>query len=131
MKDLESLMIYKQYMELIYYTENIVRKYPKSEKNGLVSSIKKKNLVILNNLLDKYHKLLFVGVTNTGKREKDKSRRLFYLNELDCNLKMIKIFIRVSYKNKYINIRNNGAWSRKLLNIGNLLGSWINRCVRV
>ena len=46
-------------------------------------------------------------------------------------IKMIKVFIRVSYKNKYINIRNNCAWSRKLLNIGNLLGGWINRCVRV
>ena len=40
MKDLESLMIYKQYMELIYYTENIVKKYPKNEKNSLVASIK-------------------------------------------------------------------------------------------
>ena len=30
-----------------------------------------------------------------------------------------------------VNIRNNGAWSRKLLNICNLLGGWINRCVRV
>lgn len=118
MKDLESLMIYKQYLELIYYTENIVKKYPKNEKNSLVASIKNTTYDGMKDIIK-------------AQKEKDKSKRLFYLNELDCNLKMIKVYIRVSYKNRYINIRNNNAWSRKLLNIYNLLGGWINRCVRV
>ena len=33
MNSLEDLMIYKQYLEMIYYTENITIKYPKNEKN--------------------------------------------------------------------------------------------------
>ena len=40
MNELEELIIYKQYLELIYYTENITIKYPKSEKLSLVSTIK-------------------------------------------------------------------------------------------
>ena len=40
MNDLEGLMIYKQYVELIYYTENITIKYPKNEKLSLVANIK-------------------------------------------------------------------------------------------
>ena len=35
MDDLESLIIYKQYVELIYYTLSILLKYPKSERFSL------------------------------------------------------------------------------------------------
>ena len=41
MNELEGLMIYKQYLEMIYYTENITLKYPKSEKGAMVDEIKK------------------------------------------------------------------------------------------
>ncbi len=40
MNELEGLIIYKQYIELIYYTEVITVKYPKVEKYSLVSKIK-------------------------------------------------------------------------------------------
>lgn len=40
MNELEGLMIYKQYLEMIYYMENITLKYPKSEKLSMVSEIK-------------------------------------------------------------------------------------------
>ena len=39
-KEVEDLTIYQQYMELLYYTEMITEKYPKSTKNGIVSNIK-------------------------------------------------------------------------------------------
>lgn len=41
MNELEGLMIYKQYLEMIYYTENITLKYLKSEKGAMVDEIKK------------------------------------------------------------------------------------------
>ena len=40
MNELDNLIIYKQYLELIYYTETISQKYPKKEKFCLVQSIK-------------------------------------------------------------------------------------------
>ena len=38
--DVQELIIYKQYLELIYYTEMITEKYPKVEKPALVTTIK-------------------------------------------------------------------------------------------
>ena len=52
------------------------------------------------------------------------------LKLLDVDLKVLKVLVRVSYKNKYINIKNYTAWSKKITNIGNLLGGWINSCLK-
>ena len=46
----EQLKIYQKYLELIYYSNNIVRKYPKSEKFALVQEIKHSNYVGLRNI---------------------------------------------------------------------------------
>ena len=35
-----NLAIYQKYLELIYYTNDLVRKYPKSENFALVKEIK-------------------------------------------------------------------------------------------
>ena len=86
MKDLESLMIYKQYMELIYYTENIVKKYPKNEKNSLVASIKNTTYDGMKDIIK-------------AQKEKDKSKRLFYLNELDM---YIKHKLKIKYVIRYL-----------------------------
>ena len=52
------------------------------------------------------------------------------LNNLDTDLKMLKVLIRLSYKNKYINKRNYAVWSKKIFNISNLLGAWIKSCLK-
>ncbi|MBE6161839.1 MAG: diversity-generating retroelement protein Avd [Firmicutes bacterium] len=117
MKDVEELHIYKQYITLIFYTENIVEKYPKHEKNSLVSIIKNITYDGMKNVLEAYKYF-------------DKSDKLTSLNSLDINLKMLKILIRISYKKKYISIKNYKAWSKKIYNIGNMLGGWITSCVK-
>ena len=115
--EVEELKIYKQYIELIYYTEMILEKYPKCEKLSLVSNIKNETYEGLKNILCAY-------------KFYDKSDKLKYLNNLDVNLKMIKVLIRVSHKRKYINHKNYESWSKKLNNIGSLLGGWIISCVK-
>lgn len=118
MNELEGLMIYKQYLELIYYTENITIKYPKSEKESMVSKIK-------NVTYEGMKKIILAN------KEFNKVKRISILNELDVELKMIKVMIRISYKKRYINGNNYRAWSKKISNIGNLLGGWIKRCQKV
>ena len=39
-KTVEDLVIYKQFIELIYYTESILMKFPKCERFALASTIK-------------------------------------------------------------------------------------------
>ena len=40
MTRVEDLTIYKQFLELIYYTEMILEKYPKCERFSIVTTIK-------------------------------------------------------------------------------------------
>ena len=113
----EDLVIYKQFIELIYYTESILMKYPKCERFALASTIKNTT----------YEGMRYV--LNTFK-EYSKEQKISNLNQLDTCLKMIKVMIRVSYKKKYINAKNYAAWGKKLANIGNLLGGWMKSCLK-
>lgn len=111
----EDLTIYKQYLELIFYTEKIVEKYPKCERGALVCTIKNTTYEGIKKIILAY-------------KEFNKQVKYSYLNQLDADLKMLKVFIRVSYKRKYINSKNYTAWSKKITNIGNLLGGWMKSC---
>ena len=114
-KNSGTLTIYQKYTELIYYTNNIVRKYPKSEKFALVQEIK--------NSLYTGLRLLMYAIKIFNKQHK-----LKYLNELDINLTLLKIHVRLSYKYQYITIQNYQAWSTLITDICNMLGGWINSC---
>ena len=115
MKGVEDLLIYKHYIELIYYSTNILLKYPKSERFGLNNDIRKVIYKGLEDILYAY-------------RVYDKSIKIKYLIDLDVKLKFLKALIRVSYKKKYISTRNYASWSKKIYHIGNLLGGWITSC---
>lgn len=67
MNELEGLMIYKQYLGMIYYTENITLKYPKSEKGAMVDEIKKityngMRKIIKSYIDNRYLELLLKGL---------------------------------------------------------------------
>ena len=117
MTDLVDLIIYKQYLELIFYTENICVKYPKSERYSLTNNIKNTTYEGMKSIIK-------------AQKERDKKVRLTILNNIDTELKMIKVYIRISYKRKFITVKNYCAWSKKITNISNMLGGWINSCVR-
>lgn len=112
----EDLIIYQKYMDLLYYVEMITEKYPKITKMSIVTNIK-------NNAYDGMKCII------TAYKVYDKKDKLLNLNKLDIDLKMMKVLVRISYKKKYINIKNYEAWCRKINLIGTLLGGWINSCV--
>jgi len=116
-KTVEDLIIYKQYIELIYYTENILMKFPKCERFALASTIKNSTYEGMRCVINAF-------------KEYTKEQKISNLNHLDTTLKMIKVMIRVSYKKKYINPKNYAAWSKKLANLGNLLGGWMKSCLK-
>lgn len=116
-KTVEDLIIYKQYIELIYYTENILMKYPKCERFALASTIKNATYEGMRCVINAF-------------KEYNRDQKLSNLNHLDTTLKMIKVMIRVSYKKRYINAKNYSAWGKKLANLGNLLGGWMKSCLK-
>lgn len=110
-----NLKIYQKYLELVYYTNDLVRKFPKSETFALVKEIKSS---LYNGL-----RLLMYGIKTYQLQSK-----LKYLSELDIELDLIKVYIRLSYKYKYISMQNYTTWSKLLTDICNMLGGWINSC---
>ena len=110
-----NLVIYQKYLELVYYTNDILKKYPKSETFGLVKEIK--------NSLYSGLRLLMYAIKVYNKKDK-----LKYLNELDININLFKVYIRLSYKYKYITMQNYQTWSNHITNICNMLGAWISSC---
>lgn len=112
-----NLQIYQKYLELIYYTNDLVRKYPKSETFALVKEIKSTIYFGL--------RLLIYAIKVYNKQEK-----LKYLNEFDINLNLLKVHIRLSYKYKYISMQNYQTWCNHITNICNMLGAWISSCLK-
>lgn len=112
-----NLIIYQKYMELIYYTNDIIKKFPKSETFSLVKEIK--------NTMYSGMRLLMYAIKTYKYQEK-----LKYLNEFDINLSLFKVFIRLSYKYKYISNQNYSFWSSLITDICNMLGGWISSCQR-
>ncbi len=112
-----NLVIYQKYMELIYYTNDILKKYPKAENFALVKEIK--------NSLYSGFRLLMYAIKSFNKHEK-----LKYLNELDVTLCLFKVQVRLSYKYKYITMQNYQTWSNLITNICNMLGAWISSCLK-
>ena len=110
-----NLTLYQKYLELIYYTNDLIKKYPKSETFALVKEIK-------NSLYTGFRFLMYAVKTyNT-------QDKLNYLLKLDIELNLLKVYIRLSYRYKYISIKNYTSWSEILTNICNMLGGWISSC---
>ena len=117
MNELESLKIYQYYVDLILYTYNITLKFPPFEKFSLVNDIKKVTNLGLECIID-------------AQKEFNNPKRIEYLNQNDSKLKMLKVLIRVAYKNKYISSQNYGAWSRKIAKVSNLASAWLKKCLK-
>ena len=113
MNELEKLIIYKSCINLIYYSNLILKKYPKIERNMLVKDIRETNNKIIELIIKSY-------------KEINKNKKYYYLNEIDVNLKLLKVFIRISYKNKSINSNNYSTWCNKITNVNNLLFKWMS-----
>lgn len=112
-----TLIIYPKYMELVYYSNDLVRKFPKCEQFALVKEIKS---TLYSGL-----RCIIYAIKLYNKQDK-----LRYLRELDIQLNLLKVHIRISYKYKYITMNNYQTWSNQLTDISNLLGGWINSCLK-
>ena len=111
---IETVLLYKINFDMIYYSEMLLTKFPKYERNQLVKNIRDTNFEIMRFIIKAY-------------KEPSKSKKIYYLNEIDVNLKMLKVYVRIAYKKKYISSRNYGAYSRKITNVNNVLLSWFSR----
>ena len=112
-----KLLIYQKVTNLIYYSKNLLNKYPKSERFDLCSDIK--------NLLYKVLKNTICAWKAFENKEK-----LIFLKEIDVDLIVLKSLVTISYKYKYISQKNYMVWNEQISEIGKLVGSWMKTCQR-
>lgn len=112
-----TLVIYQKYLDLVYYTNDLCKKYPKSERFALVQEIKQSLYSGLRTLM--------YAIKSYSKQEK-----LKHLNEFDIQLNLLKIYTRLSYKYQYITMQNYSSWSKRITDICNMLGGWIQSCLK-
>ncbi len=113
----EEMIIIRKYQEMMLYVYSLLKKYPNCEKFALVTETKKC-------MFEAFELLLW------AKKQYSKNTKIKYLNEVDIKLSCLKVYVRIAVKNKYINARNYRAWSYKITNINNMLGGWINECLK-
>ena len=110
-----NLGIYEKYIDLVIYTNDIIRKFPKSEKFALVDEIKKATYVGLRNLM-------------YAIKTYDKDDKIRFLREIDINMAILRVHVRLAARYKYISETNYEAWSSKITTVCNMLGAWITAC---
>ncbi len=109
------LIIYEKMNNLIFYSKNLLKKYPKSERFDLCADIKNTLYNILKNIIYAWKEL----------ENKDKLR---YLRNIDIDIVFLKTLITISYKSQYITQKNYMVWSEQVAEIGKLIGGWIKTC---
>jgi len=114
----KELLIYQKQIDLIGYAYNLLRKYPKHEKYAMVVQIK-------NSLFDALRHII-----RANKIYRDTPARLSMLNMLDAELQIQKVLVRMSHENCFISNKNYMEWSRRLDEIGRILGGWIKSTVK-
>lgn len=110
-----KLLTYQKLNNLIFYSKNLLKKYPKSERFDLCCDIKNVLYTILRNIIFAW-------------KEYDNSTKLKYLKKVDVDLIFLKSLITISYKYKYISQKNYMVWNEQVSEIGRLIGGWIKSC---
>ena len=111
-KPVESkLLIYQKYADVIDYGYNLLIKYPKTEKYALSSSIR-------NSMFETLRLILYAN------KIADKYSKMKILNKIDAEVAMQGFYVRFSYKQRYISSKNYLEWSKRLDEIGKILGGW-------
>ncbi len=112
-----QLLIYQKYVDLIEYAYNLLRKFPKSEKFAMAAHIKDSMYTVLKYIL------------RANKVYNNRQLRVDMLNAIDAEIQLQKVLVRMAHKNRYISNQNYMEWSRRLDEIGRILGGWIRSTV--
>lgn len=109
------LIIYEKIVDLIFYSKNLLKKFPKSERFDLCTDIK-------NSLYFMLRQVMYAW------RETENKKRYTYLKNTDIEIFVLKTQIRIAYKSQYISDQNFMTWNNHLSEIGKMLGGWMKVC---
>ena len=106
---MQELIIYQKTYDLMLYLFPIVDRFPKHEKFVLCTQIK-------NCVLDITRKII--------RANKHLNKRPF-LYDIDIAIEELRLLIRFSHERRYLSGKSYAETSKRLNEIGRLLGGWI------
>lgn len=112
-----KLITYEKMNNLIYYSRNLLRKFPKSERFDLCNDIKNTLYASLKNIIFAW-------------KEYENKDKLRYLKTIDTDLIFLKSLVLIAYKSQYITQKNFMVWNENISEIGKLIGGWMKSCQR-
>ncbi len=111
---LENLKIFVKIYDLLRYFHKEIAGFPKSEKPVLGRRI--------------YDSLL--GVLEYIITANEETSKIYYLKKASVELEKLRIFIRLSNDFHLISIKKYGIVSKRINEIGKMLGGWIKVCAK-
>lgn len=105
---IENLIIYQKMYDLLIYAFPILNRFPKNQRFVLAQQIENAMLAIIQ----------LIAKANM---ERDKRETL---REVDIQLSMAKLLIRISHDLNLLSHRHYGQISMRLNEVGRLLGGW-------
>lgn len=111
----DRLIVYEKIYKLIFYTNNLLQKFPKMERFALCDKIKNVELSCLEKVMYAW-------------KEPSSKVRFKLLLDVDVELYILKTLTRISYESKYINDKNYVAWDNQINEIGKMVGAWRKKC---
>lgn len=107
----EQLKLIPKIEEYIQYMLEVLLKIPRVEKFNIVNEYKKSIYKMLE------HAMYISKITE--------NKRLDYLNKIDAKLNCQRIYLRIMYKNKWIDERKFKIAISKIAEIGKIVGGLI------
>lgn len=105
----EELKILQKIFDMIGYAYPALAQYPKSEKFGLVTDVKR--------LLDEMLELTIEAQKKYYKKTT--------LQDLDVSIAKLKAYLRLSFNLRFLPAKKYEVWSGMVVEIGKMLGGWL------
>jgi hypothetical protein len=106
---MEKLVVYQKTYDMIQYGYIALKQFPRSEGHTFVAEIK----ITMMNIM----RLIIV----TNKKYYKKTT----MKELDTELETLRVYVRLAEDLNFLPIKKYEIWSKKLEEIGKLIGGWI------
>lgn len=106
---MEEMKIDQKIFDMMDYAYPALAQFPKSEKFGLATDMKKSMDVILTRVIE----------------AKKKYYKKTTLQELDVEVAKLKVYIRLAYRQGFLPEKKYTIWLEYLVEIGRMVGGWI------
>lgn len=107
----EELKLIPRAEEYIEYILQLIMKLPRTEKFSIGNEYKTSMYQMIEQIL----------IMNKS----EKNKRIYYLNKIDANLNCQRIYLRIMYKNKWIDNKKFDVAINKIAELGRMVGGLI------